>query len=99
MKRNPSPHEIQARVPYLSIKPDCKWAGVILNNVVIEQGIVYSEKDIEKLVSRFKAENTEKIAKWVDRCTPTAGYLEMINAMEAEIKELRAIVSQHHLAK
>lgn len=93
MKRNPSPNEIQARVPYLSTKPNCKWAGVILNNVVVEQGIVYSEKDIEKLVSRFKAEDTKEVKKWVERCKPNAGYLEMIAAMEAEIKELRELVS------
>lgn len=54
MKRNPAAHDIQSREPYLSTKPNCKWAGIILNNVIVEQGIVYTEKDIQKLLSRWE---------------------------------------------
>lgn len=54
MNRNPAPHEINDRVPYLRIKPECKWAGIVLNNVIVEQGICYTEKDIQKLVKRFE---------------------------------------------
>ena len=54
MKRNPAAHDIQRCEPYLSIKPNCKWAGIILNNVIVEQGIVYSEKDIQKLLTRWE---------------------------------------------
>lgn len=60
MTRNPTPHEIQARVPYLSVKPNCKWAGIILNNVIVEQGICYTEKDITKLVAEFERSNHER---------------------------------------
>ncbi len=54
MNRNPAPHEINDRVPYLRIKPECKWAGIVLNNVIVEQGICYTEKDIQKLVKQFE---------------------------------------------
>ncbi len=54
MKRNPAAHEIQCREPYLRTNLNCKWAGIILNNVIVEQGIVYSEKDIQKLLSKYK---------------------------------------------
>lgn len=33
--------------------------------------------------------------KWVDRCKPGASYLEMITAMESEIKELRILVAHN----
>jgi hypothetical protein len=56
MKRNPAPHEVNARVPYLSVKPNCKWAGIILDNVIVDQGLVYSEKDIQKLVNQYLKE-------------------------------------------
>ena len=54
MIRNPAPHQILPQVPYLSIKPNCKWAGIILNNVIVEQSIVYTEKDIQKMVDEFE---------------------------------------------
>ena len=56
MQRNPSPHEIQPRVPYLLFKPNCKWVGVMSNNVIVDQAIVYSEKDIEKFVANYMKE-------------------------------------------
>ncbi len=61
MMRNPAPHQIDARVPYLRIKPDCKWAGIVLNNVIVDQGIVYSEKDIQRLVDKFRSNKHEKV--------------------------------------
>ena len=54
MKRNPAPHEIQHNVPYLSVKTNCKWAGIILKNVIVDQGICYTEKEISKLVASFE---------------------------------------------
>lgn len=54
MKRNPAQHEIKSRVPYLLVKPNCKWAGIILNNVIVDQGICYTEKEIQKLVGNFE---------------------------------------------
>ena len=59
MIRNPAPHQINDKVPYLRIKQECKWAGVILGNVIVEQGICYTEKDIQKLVKLFMKESTE----------------------------------------
>ena len=67
MKRNPADHDIQSREPYLSIKPNCKWAGIILNNVIVEQGIVYTEKDIQKLLSRWEVKGTSVFSNWPNR--------------------------------
>jgi hypothetical protein len=51
--------------------------------------------------SIVKLEPIPEVKKWVDRCKVGACYIDMLNAMEAEIKELRLLcaqTSEHNLA-